>query len=131
MKESGRIALREEKFIEEASLASLWRREDWNKLKSFTEVGIDPKAKILSLWPGFGNLAKEYTKFEEKIGLSYEKHQTLWAAVTLLQQIGGDDATIEEFQNIKVKDMAGILSLTPLHKRILERLFSKPIKVNI
>ena len=126
MKENARVALRRDRFVNEAMLAKEWKRDGWVNLKSFFEMGIDPKAKIIALWPDFGNLAAVYEKHEKQIGLSSENHQTLWAAVTLLQNIGGFDSTIEEFQNIKVKDMDGISDLTPLHKRILERLFSKP-----
>jgi hypothetical protein len=141
MKEQAREALHELAKQMEEETEQEWKKGGWERLKSLTEAGIDPNVEIVEFLDDDNNpLARIYDETILEAGLSPEARVEVWATLKYFEgnletvwwnqaeddEVAGAFPKIQDFLGVKAKDLGGIPDLTPIRRRILEKLFSNP-----
>jgi hypothetical protein len=139
MKEQAREALQELAKQSEEELNEEWKKGGWGRLKSLTEAGINPKMEILEFLDDDNfDWARIYDETILEAGLSPEARVEVWATLRYFEgsletvwwnqadddEVAGAFPKIQDFLGVKAKDLGGIPDLTPIRRRILEKLFS-------
>lgn len=135
MKEYAIQALNEAREREKWTVEEEWIEEGFSELKSFAEVGIEPKTSIYDLSYSENNILDNFIDRQKGLKNPEYIYDELSYALALFYNVIGeiwidpDDEDsplpmIEDFLDIKAEDLEGFGNLTLLQRKMIEQLFA-------